>query len=572
MNLRQTLAMLVVLTALIAAVAILGTHLARRGRDTAVAETPVDWSEVRDDPGQRLEITWLGSTSFAGASEGSYVERLLEREYNIELKPIFLDANAYVRKKGLMYAGGKVPDVCLDSFVQADARHGFLLELPYEVLMRHAPNWVAEVNRVAPNAWLPMNYQGRNYGLPTVYLNGVYPGPGIWRMDWLENVGINRIPDTLDEMFEALRRITFEDPDRNGRDDTYGMSNDIQDFWWTAFAEIFGAFDVLPFDWMERDGEIVWGGTLPETREALALLRDWYAAGVIDPEFVTDRTSSPGGLQHKFMNGRIGYIYYIGRYETLDTTRENSLINKLQTLNPGATLAVARFPSGPRGDRGGRVHGPDGGGGITFGRHLAQQPMKVIRVLHMLDRMIADEDFHIETKAGRHGRHWDYRDPEIGPNSGMRFLPPFDEGQTATLNVLSLFLNGASFFNPTSAPLAISRKYTSRAELRFNETYRKLRWAMIDVLGKPAYPPSAPRYLPDLRIAQLRFYAEVIRGDRPLDDFDAFNGEWNQRGGDILTREANQLYQLKLRIFDRLGIPRAAAGRARPIGFTETSP
>ncbi|MFD0717029.1 hypothetical protein [Paenibacillus sp. GCM10027626] len=42
------------------------------------------------------------------------------------------------------------------------------------------------------------------------------------RKDWLDNVGIDKLPETLDEYHEVLRRFTFNDPDQNGKNDMYG--------------------------------------------------------------------------------------------------------------------------------------------------------------------------------------------------------------------------------------------------------------------------------------------------------------------------------------------------------------
>jgi putative aldouronate transport system substrate-binding protein len=188
-----------------------------------------------------MDLTWLGLPDNANGRDGSVAQRLLEKRFNVRITPIFLDGNGYFKKKSLMFAGGAVPDVFWEMdplILQRDVFHGFVLEVPHAVILRGAPGWVTIMNRTAPVGWLYANWNGRNYGLPTNYLTGLYSHPGTWRVDWLRNVGINRIPETLEEMHEALRRFTFDDPDRNGRRDTYGMSTDAQSWWWTTFGDI----------------------------------------------------------------------------------------------------------------------------------------------------------------------------------------------------------------------------------------------------------------------------------------------------------------------------------------------
>ena len=42
------------------------------------------------------------------------------------------------------------------------------------------------------------------------------------RKDWLENLGLEE-PKTIDEFYNVLKAFTKDDPDGNGKDDTYGL-------------------------------------------------------------------------------------------------------------------------------------------------------------------------------------------------------------------------------------------------------------------------------------------------------------------------------------------------------------
>jgi len=56
----------------------------------------------------------------------------------------------------------------------------------------------------------------------------------------------------------VFRRFSFNDPDGNGLYDTYGLSPSVA-YWSYFFSEFFAAFCILPFDFQEVDGAIVWG-------------------------------------------------------------------------------------------------------------------------------------------------------------------------------------------------------------------------------------------------------------------------------------------------------------------------
>lgn len=44
------------------------------------------------------------------------------------------------------------------------------------------------------------------------------------RQDWLENLGLE-MPTSLDELYDVLYAFTYNDPDGNGVDDTYGITS-----------------------------------------------------------------------------------------------------------------------------------------------------------------------------------------------------------------------------------------------------------------------------------------------------------------------------------------------------------
>lgn len=510
-------------------------------------EYQVDWNSVKDDPAEKLKFTMLIGSS---GSENSWIQQMLEKRFNIEIKPIFLGPAAYTYAKPLMMAGGEIPDVLIEPdpiMLQRDVFHGFLLEIPHEVILKHAPNYVKVLNEVDPVGWLYANWNGKNYGIPNCFASFRWSVPGIWRMDWLRNLGIDKVPETLDEMHDALYKMTYNDPDGNGIRDTWGMTGDISNWWWATFADIFGAYGVIPFDWMERDGKAVWGGTLPETKEALKTLNQWYREGIIHPDFVTDKTSET--VDRKFMNGVTGYIYYQGRYSAFDPEKTNSLLNTMKKLQPGSELVCGYFPIGPKGEQGGRVWA--GGHVISFGKHMKKRPEVIIRILKMFDAIVSDEQLYLESHFGKKGVHWEFIDPELGPAGGTVPIAPYSDPNVSKRELLGGFENAP--LAPVCGPLWLVDKYTPEKDLAFSKKYRKPEWVMQDVLGKPDSIPSASEYLSDLRNYQMTTFAEIIIGEKPVDYFDTFVQQWYARGGEKMTEEATALLKSKKEIFRKVG-------------------
>lgn len=526
-------------------------HYADKRRNYVPFE--VDWDNVRDDRSRKLTIHWMGIPRFATATPETWVEQNLEEEFNVEFEPTFIDGNAYQRRKPLMFASGLVPDVFWDGDpldLQRDIFHGFVLEIPYEVILREAPTYVKRLNENAADAWLYPYWGGRNWGLPTYGIRNLYPSPPLWRGDWLRKVGIEEVPGTLEEMEEALRRFRYDDPDGDGLQNTFGMCPNAQT-WFAVFSQVFGAFGVLPYDWMVKDGQVYWGGVRPETREALALLRRWYEGELIDPDFVSGQQ---GGRQtgEKFVNGQTGYIGGGGYFRNLDMRFKTSTAYTISQLSPGAELTVGKFVVGPHGDRGARVWGA-GGHIICFGKHLEREPEKVLRVLHMFEEMARREELWLAARTGVRGEHWDFNQ-----DRGLFHPPPYDQRGEDKKHLLNLQFDLATgFYCACGAPPEIVDKYTPEAELAFRNTHRQPKYGLADVLGKPGVVPSAGEYLNDLRQTQLTYFAEIIRGDRPIGDFEVFVEEWYRLGGRKMTEEANDLYRAKLEIFDRVGVKTA---------------
>lgn len=140
----------------------------------------------------------------------------------------------------------------------------------------------------------PLNYvtfDGKIMAIPKTQLSDGQDF--LWlRKDWLENLGLEE-PSTLDEVADILRAFINDDPDGNGQDDTVGLaalSTVYGDYPNNTFAidNIFTALGAYPNIWItDDDGNAVYGSIQPEMKDALQLLADWYAEGLIDKEFTT---------------------------------------------------------------------------------------------------------------------------------------------------------------------------------------------------------------------------------------------------------------------------------------------
>jgi putative aldouronate transport system substrate-binding protein len=144
---------------------------------------------------------------------------------------------------------------------------------------------------------------GEIYGVFNKYEGGRLP---LVRKDWLDNLGMDE-PTTLEEYYEMLSRFTFDDPDGNGKDDTYGLTMknlyDIQPFM-SAFG-IGGGYSGA----YAKDSSGKW--YIPWASNEAAAVYDWLAAafdeGLIDPNFPTNGSSN---CREMILSSRAGMMVY----------------------------------------------------------------------------------------------------------------------------------------------------------------------------------------------------------------------------------------------------------------------
>ncbi len=509
-------------------------------------KTKVDWSNVTDDETKELEISIQGMP-ITGGSAGSWIQRNLEKRFNIKLKPYFFDWNGFRQKRPLILASGEIPDVMWDGDpinVRNNIRNNFTMEVPYEIILKYAPNYVKMLNRAGKEGWMYAWYDGKNYGLPT--FNDQIRGPrfGAWRKDWLDNVGISKTPDTIEEMENVLYHFRNSDPDKNGKKDTYGYAPNIS-HWSLAYTDVFAAFDLLPFDFMRIDGKIVWGGIQPECKDVLALLKSWYEKDLIDPDFIIDTQ----GIEQrtKFLNNKLGYLFTAETSSDYDTELEGTTANVLKELSNG-TMVVARPLKNSNGIRRGRSWG-GAAHVMQFGAHLGNNPEKIIRYLKMIDAICMDELLYVETRSGEKDKYWSYNEEK-----GIYIKDEYKDNPILTKEMIGDRGFTCPIFFQSNLFTNYNLKYSSKYEKEFFKKYQRSEWAMINALGKSDILPSASRYLENLRILQQQVYAKIIIGELPLSAFDDFVKEWHERGGDILTAEANEMYQIIQDVYKKVGV------------------
>lgn len=153
----------------------------------------------------------------------------------------------------------------------------------------------------------------------------------VYRQDWLDALGLE-IPTTAAEFAEVMLAFTTQDPDGNGKDDTYGWSLNVENS--PEFRSIVSAWGLHPSEVPEVDGSYVLFQAQENYMEYMRWLRDMYANGSMDPEFYTTKMYED---DDNYKAGKFGAVYNSKIIEHLITIgADETFLN----ANPGAKLVA----------------------------------------------------------------------------------------------------------------------------------------------------------------------------------------------------------------------------------------
>lgn len=470
---------------------------------------------------QPIEIVWSNNFN-APESEENLVKQKIEEKFNVKIKTVKFERQGWKEKFNVLLASGQVPDIFPIDANETDmaiwADQGVIASLSRDEIKENMPNYMEALESTDAGAWEVGFYKGKDWGIPKVWPNGnssFLPG---YNGDWLKKIGYNEPPKTLAELEDVLTKFTKNDPDGNGKNDTYGMiargKLPIQ-----MFTSIFAAHGVNPYAFkLGADGKVVYGGITEETRAALKLLSKWYKDGIIDPEFLINDG------QDKFMNQKTGYVENVGW---------NAFYPNAGFVTTAKSKGINAIPGTPISGPADKVYSFSYGGRqapVLLGVQLEKDEKKRTKIMQILDFLATNDEYWLLSHFGQKGINYDQQGD---------FVVPKTEPEAATNKV-----GAGSFYNPLSAVDTAKLKYSMSQEMldtkaKLDVGYEPLR----DVLG-PAVLLIKTKYWANLQTLEDAYLMKAITGATDTDKaFDDFKANWLKSGGQELTDEANMVYE-----------------------------
>ena len=370
------------------------------------------------------------------------------------------------------------------------------------------------------------------------------------RNDWLENLGM-KMPETIDEIIDLLYAFSEDDPDGNGIDDTYGLGAAAGFLGGGMPLEVFFAcYESYPQLWVEENGRLVFGSLTSKTKEALAVMKQLHADGVMSPEWPVLGTWSegPDELAQEKVGAAFGQQWWHNWGGVTQTIANNPGMEWEHVL--------------PRRSDGQYINVPVSAqvSAINAVNKDFANPEVLVKLYNLnyaktTDPETADGNFHtIQTEDGRVSAFFYWADMfashniDINPILSLDVIEALKTKDISKLNPEARgYYDGASLYLEGKAKLTGNDSGYGNYKSFGPGGTNALAWTMINnnLAQVDAYqgtPTSAQaKYAGDLRSTRDETFIQIIVGELDLNEgWQEWLTYWEKNGGAEWTQEVNE--------------------------------
>lgn len=485
------------------------------------------------------------------------------------------DGQTNTQKLDLAFATGDLPDVIDPSKSQLAKYAAAGKIMPVDDIIEDYASplvkWAIKdaEERTKGALFLPFTQGGKKYAMPIMKELMDYYNTNFIRDDILKEMGME-IPKTLKEYEAVLEKYKQSYPKGYG----LGMDNGL-----AATAIPMAAYKAYPKHWVTKDnGEIVYGSIQPEARAALEKLAEWFKKGYIDPEFVVKDGNK---LQEDVIQGNI--LTFYGHWASIASPFCGMWDNV-----PGSS--VTAMPN---------LTGEDGKTGVMantwfdYSRAITTSCKNPEALMYMMNQNWDSTYRNNQEIRDMMKKDYDYdffypvtelREP-LNADQVAKDFPGASQPRQLWKYDYPKEVEGCAYFNSfytiynalygfTGCPVAIANKGLGSIATAVNANDPKLLegdgiaayhewnatnknmattfattynyWSEFektdqfkaDAFSGAATPAMTEKqaYLDKL---ELETYTRIIMGTQPITAFDEFVKNWNQNGGEQITKEVN---------------------------------
>lgn len=377
MGMKKRISVVVSLSVALAAAAGCGSDAGKEASPAASA-SPESSMVATAKPAAPVKLEVAQISWGASLPGDDFVKKELDKKLNMELNQLLVaDQKDYENQINVRAASNNLPDLFMatsKAHAQKLAESGMLLDLtPYL-------DKLADYKKFAGADALKKGIvNGKQYALPKAGQGVTYT---YWiRKDWLDALKLNP-PGTIDELLQVAKAFTENDPDGNGKKDTFGMTGTAL----ATFEPIYGAYGVSAAGvfFQNDSGEVVNSYYQPGMKDALAAIKKFLDAGVVDPEVISNKGTV---ARDKAFQGKVGII----DSEWAQFMKDDA-VKIWKDANPKAEWIQLNPPKGPTGlANANSINIGAASGLFAIPKSLERQPEKLAKIFELLNYLSTEE-------------------------------------------------------------------------------------------------------------------------------------------------------------------------------------
>lgn len=237
---------------------------------------------------------------------------LIKKKFNITIKPVNTTWDDYAQKIQVWAASSQLPDIFVIDAIQQPYYKTWVAEK----LVRPLPDDLSNYPNIQ-KLLEPSDFQayrdpgdGKFYNLPKpAYSEEFEVGCEkaiYYRKDWMEKVGITKVPETTDEFITLMKAFMQADPEGTG---TVGLTAYDRSAFTNIMLSYVPGLTGGSNHWIKEDGKWTQSFLSKQALPGLKEMKRIYDAGCIDKDIAVIKGEE--GLD-KFCSGRAGALCYGG--------------------------------------------------------------------------------------------------------------------------------------------------------------------------------------------------------------------------------------------------------------------
>ncbi|SFL25574.1 putative aldouronate transport system substrate-binding protein [Paenibacillus sp. 1_12] len=275
--------------------------------------------------------------SSEGTIENNKITKWINESGPVDVKFIAVPRAQSEQKLSTLFAGGGAPDLILEYAPQIknpliDQKQ---LRPISDMIDKYSTVYKALLQKYPSLKKAGTGADGQLYQFGRI--NETIPQRGLFiRTDWLKKLNL-KIPKTTEELYQTAKAFAEQDPDGNGKKDTYGIAMSYNSG--NILDEMFG---VTYPGFIVQNNELIHGWD--HIKAATEFKKKLYSEGLVDKDYLNDKNGSKA--KQDFLKGKTGI--YMEQFNVPIVFYNDYYVNLKKNV-PNAEITVIPYPETPVG-------------------------------------------------------------------------------------------------------------------------------------------------------------------------------------------------------------------------------